>query len=97
MKQRLPDVCDFCGKEIKSELQYASEWFQGKSTFGENRIRAKIKADCCHPCFVEICKTGYKPTWIKEHRNPQYVAGSKKAAEKYFVAVEETEQQTIED
>ena len=96
-KQKLPDICNFCAKEIKSQTQYISEWFQGKSTFSDPRIRLKERLDCCHECFLNICKTGLKPTWIKEHKNPQWVAGSKKADEKYFIQVQEPDpQQTIE-
>jgi len=90
-KQKLPDICNFCGKEIKSETQYISQWFQGKSTFGETRIRMKELLDCCHECFLNICKTGLKPNFVKEQRNPQWVSGSKKAAEKYFIEVQEPE------
>ena len=76
-KQRLPDICNFCAKEINSETQYISEWFQGKSTFSDPRIRLKEKLDCCHNCFLEMLKVcKLKPTWVKEMKNPQYVKGS---------------------
>lgn len=87
-KQRLPDICNFCKKEIDSEMQYASEWFQGKTTFSDPRIRLKQKLDCCQKCFLDICKNSdEKMIWVKEMKNPQWVAGSKKADEKYFILV----------
>ncbi len=97
-KQKLPDTCDFCGKSIDSEMQYASEWFQGKTTFSDPRIRLKERLDCCHKCFLEVCTNGLKPTWIKEQKNPNYVAGSKKGSGKeYYILVQEPNpQQKIE-
>lgn len=95
MKQKLPDKCDMCGKEITSETQYTSQWFQGKSTFSSPRIRAKKTMDTCHPCFLEICKIGYKPEWIKEIKNPQYKKGSTVPEEKpYYIEVIEPDPQT---
>ena len=88
-RQKLPDKCDLCGKEITSEMQYCSEWYQGRSTFQSPRTRLKELLDCCHPCFIEICKNELKPTWIKENKNPQYVAGSKEASKKYWIPVVE--------
>ena len=88
-RQKLPDVCNFCGKDIDSEMQYVSEWFQGRSSFGEKRVRLKEKLDACHKCFLEICENGLKPTWIKEQKNPQYVKGSTVAEEKpYWLLIE---------
>ena len=44
-KQKLPDICNFCSKTIYSEMQYSSEWFQGKTTFSDPRIRLKSSID----------------------------------------------------
>ena len=93
MRQILPDICNFCGKDISSEIQYSSEWFQGRSSFGQNRIRLKERIDCCHTSFMEVCKNGLKPTWIKEAKNPQYRPGSKLASEKYYIPTVEPEVQ----
>ena len=92
-RQKLPDKCDLCGKEIASEMQYVMEAYQGKNTFGDLRIRAKSKLDVCHPCWLEICKNGYKPNFIKELKNPQYKAGSKLAEEKYYIPYPESDTQ----
>ncbi len=93
-RQKLPDNCDFCGKEISSAMQYTSEWFQGRGTFSDPRTRLKEKLDCCHSCFLEVCKNGLKPTWIKEHKNPNHIAGAKKGSgHEYFIAVIEPDLQ----
>ena len=92
-RQKLPDKCDLCGKEISSEMQYVMEAFQGKNTFGDIRVRAKTRLDVCHPCWLEICKNGYQPNFIKELKNPQYRAGSKLAAEKYYIPYPEIDPQ----
>lgn len=93
-KQKLPDICNFCGKEIDSQMQYVSEWFQGRSSFSDPRTRLKEKLDCCQKCFIEMCKIGkLEPTWIKEQKNPQWIAGSKKAEERYFIQVQDPELQ----
>lgn len=84
-KKRLPDVCDLCGKDIESEKQYVSEWFEGRSTFGDERSRAKNKVDCCHKCFLAICEHGYAPEWIHEIKNVNFISGSKKANDKFFI------------
>ena len=83
-RQVLPDVCDICGKEINSEMQYSFDVFQGKTTFGDEIVQGK-KMDCCQPCFIKIAKNGYKPNWIYKTKNQNYVAGSKKSDEKYWV------------
>ena len=90
-KQKLPDICNFCGKEIKSQMQYISEWFQGRSSFSDPRTRLKEKLDCCHECFLNICKTGLEPSWVKEQKNPQWISGSKKVDERYFIEVQDPE------
>ena len=90
-RQKLPDICDFCAKEIDSETQYTLEAFQGKSTFGDIRIKDFNKLDCCHKCWLEICTNGHKPKLVKEQKNPGWVPGSKKANEKYYVPVIEPE------
>ena len=97
-KPKVPYTCDFCAKEISSEKQYVLEAFEGKSSFSDPRIRAKSKLDCCHKCFLNICENGLKPTWIKEQKNPNYVAGSKKGSGKeYYILVQEPNpQQKIE-
>ncbi len=84
-RQSLPDLCNFCGQEIKTEMQYTSEWFQGKSSFSDPRVRLKERLDCCQVCFLNVCKHNFKPTWIKEARNPNWVQGSKKPEEKYYI------------
>lgn len=83
-RQTLPDICDICGKEISSESQYVFEPYQGKKTFGDEITKGKI-IDCCHKCFMAIAKNGYKPEWKTLKKNPNYVAGSKKSDEKYWL------------
>ena len=87
-RQKLPDLCNFCAKEINTEQQYTLEAFDGRSTWfntkGE-RTKAKSKLDMCHACFLEVCKNGFKPNWVTEIKNPNYVAGSKEADKKYSI------------
>ena len=28
-------------------------------------------ADMCHPCFLEVCKTGFKPVWKTRKLNDE--------------------------
>ena len=96
-RQKLPDLCNFCGDEIKEGKQYVSEWFEGKSTFSDPRVRAKNKMDSCHKCFLQICERGYAPEWIHEMKNENFKSGSKKASEKYFIPVPDpTTQEKLE-
>ena len=90
----LPDICDICGKEIDSEQQYCAELFQGRTTFSDDRVRAKKRLDICHPCFMKICENGYKPNWLAEIKNVNYKPGSKLASEKFFTPKPEPELQT---
>ena len=97
-RQSLPDICDTCGKEIpKDQKQYIAELFEGKSSFTDKRSRAQTKLYICHTCFLNFCKNGYEPNFISEMRNPQWVQGSKLAAEKYYVVVPEIDPQTKVD
>ena len=87
-RQKLPDVCNFCAKDISSEMQYCMEIIQGRSLMPQIRTKAKNLADMCQDCFMNIAKLGYEPKWFKEQRNPQYKAGSKLATEKYYIPVD---------
>lgn len=73
-RQVLPDVCDTCGKEIKSGAQYSLQYSQ-KTPKGESKkgvfIKANNPADQCHKCFTEMCKNGYKPNWVTLKKNEQ--------------------------
>ena len=96
MKQKLPDICDICAKDIDTEMQYTFEVYQGKSAWFNAqgiRIKAKQRIDCCHPCWLTICKNGYKPNFIKEQKNPNYVKGSDKEDEKYSFIIEQPDTQ----
>jgi len=73
-----------CGKEITSESQYVFEPYQGKKTFADEIVKGKL-IDCCQSCFLKITKNGYKPQWEKKRKNPNYVAGSKVAGERYWI------------
>ncbi len=61
--RKTPRICDACGKDIVSEIQYKlqiSQRSQKRGTF----VKANNDADFCHPCFMELAKNGYKPDWI---------------------------------
>lgn len=95
MRQVIPDICDVCAKEIKSEMQYCFEVFQGRTTFGDEVIQG-ARMDCCQPCFIKIAKNGYKPNWTYKTKNPNYVAGSKEADKKYWI-IETQEQREMKN
>ncbi len=66
-RQSLPDVCNNCAKEITG-MAYTVQYTQNLPK--EDRVKGEFvktndKADQCHACFLEVCKTGYKPNWIK--------------------------------
>ncbi len=101
-RQKHPDKCDFCNLDIEvGKVQYSLEikMNDGTTSFNE-QVRAKNRLDMCNPCYIErIAKGGYQPDWIREIKNENYKAGSKKANEKYFIPKLNTEgipaQQTI--
>ena len=96
MKPHQPDICDLDGKPITSEKQYTFEVYEGRTAWFDSkgvRSKAKIKIDCCHACFMNICKNGYTPKFVKEQKNANYVKGSDKPEEKYSFILEEPDPQ----
>ena len=75
-RAKIPDRCDICGLDIKSETQYMFEVYQGRSSFGKERVKGS-NMDCCHKCFLDIAKQGYEPNWKHSIKNPIYVKGGK--------------------
>ena len=71
------------------------EPYEGKSSFGETRIRAKNRIDCCHNCWIEICSKGYAPNFVEEYKNPKWVRGSKIAGERYYEPVPDNQSRSI--
>ena len=72
-RQLLPSICDFCAKEIASEMAYNLQISQ-KGKKGESRgkfVKAQNTADMCHPCFLKVCVNGYKPNWIVLEKNSE--------------------------
>ena len=61
-RQHTPNICDFCGKSISSEMEYSVQINQKKGGKGKF-IKAENKADMCQDCFLFVCKNGYKPNW----------------------------------
>ncbi len=67
-RKTTPVICDFCAKEIASIMRYTCQFNQvdtEKSTKGQF-VTCENKADMCQACFVEICKNGFKPNWVKK-------------------------------
>ena len=84
-KKISPSICDFCGDEIHpDETSYTHEIEQKRDWKSNKRAKGK-NADQCHRCFIKMCDLGYKPEWKHEYLNPNWVAGSKKAEEKYWL------------
>lgn len=70
--QKQPRICDSCGKKCKEgdevyKLQISKRGNQD-SVKGEF-VKANNDADMCHPCFMKMATTGYKPNWIKLRKN----------------------------
>jgi hypothetical protein len=63
-----PAVCDFCAKDITTEMQYRLDINQKGSTKGQF-VKCSNSADMCHDCFIQICSNGFKPKWIKLVKN----------------------------
>ncbi len=84
-RQRNPINCDLCSTEIEEhDKQYVFEAYEGTSTFKSPRTRAQKIIDCCHKCWMKICENGYKPKFIEELKNPNWVSGSKKGSGKEY-------------
>lgn len=67
-RQQLPAVCDFCAKNVTSEMQYRLDINQKGSGKGQF-VKCSNSADMCHDCFIEVCSNGFKPKWIKLVKN----------------------------
>ena len=68
-RKRQPIICDFCGKEIESQMRYSLQFNRTNTEKPSEKgsfITSSSKADQCHPCFLEICKNGYKPKWVRK-------------------------------
>ena len=64
----VPKICDFCGKEITSEIKYRAQISQVGTKWKKGGVRKFTKAnndaDMCHPCFMSMDKVGYKPDFV---------------------------------
>ena len=63
-----PAVCDFCAKDITTEMQYRLDINQKGSTKGQF-VKCSNSADMCHDCFIQICSNGFKPKWVRLVKN----------------------------
>ena len=61
-REPTPRTCDFCGSKILDGMTYRHQISQRGGTLGKF-VKANNDADQCHPCFLEMAKTGYKPKW----------------------------------
>ncbi len=66
--KKVPRICDFqiakqCEGDILTEMQYKVQISQRGGKKGEF-TKASKDADCCHYCFLAICKTGFEPKWV---------------------------------
>ena len=68
-RELVPRTCDFCGKKIKEGMTYRHQISQRGGTLGKF-TKANNDADQCHECFLEMCKTGYKPIWTTLVKDP---------------------------
>ena len=70
----VPRTCDLCGKDVTSEKKYRAQINErtSKGDYSEATIvKCKNDADMCHGCFLEICKNGYEPKWVKIVKNDE--------------------------
>tara|TARA_R110002020_G_scaffold474831_2_gene707670 strand:- start:87 stop:362 length:276 start_codon:yes stop_codon:yes gene_type:complete len=68
-RKRQPITCDFCAKEIESQMRYTAQFNQTNTEKPSEKgsfITSSSKADMCHACLIEIAKNGYKPKWVKK-------------------------------
>ena len=73
--KKVPRICDFqiakqCEGDILTEQQYKFQVSIRGGKRGEF-TKASMDADCCHYCFLAICKTGYAPKWVTMFKNPE--------------------------
>jgi hypothetical protein len=68
-RKYVPAVCDLCATDIESEMKYGFDVTQKNGVRG-TFVKCSNSADMCHPCFIKICKNGFKPIWIKGVKNP---------------------------
>ncbi len=81
-----PDTCDICGLKIDSEKQYLFEVYDG-NPWSKKQVKG-ANMDCCHKCFLDICKQGYEPKWATTIKNPLYVKGG---SQPYRIPMPETD------
>ena len=86
-KPKIPITCDIHGGEIQSEKRYIFEVYDEKGSWAKVQSRAG-NIDCCHKCFLDICKQGYKPEWKTTLKNPKY---TKANDEPYRIPMPETD------
>ena len=79
-------TCDIHGGVIDSEKSYTFEVYEG-SPWSKTQIKGQ-NIDCCHKCFLDICKQGYVPQWKTTVKNPKY---TKTNDEPYRVELVETD------
>ncbi len=91
-RAKIPDRCDICGQDIKSEKQYMFEVYEGRTSFGKERSKG-TNMDCCHKCFIDICKQGYEPNWKHSIKNPSYVKGG---SQPYWLDKPDIQTQTLD-
>ena len=71
-KPKIANICDFCAKDITSEMEYSLQINQkGKKGSKGKFVKADNKADMCQPCFLDICKNGYKADWTTLKKNAE--------------------------
>jgi len=84
-RKEIPDICDFCGKDIKTGNQYCCEIISGKYLFAD-KLQKSARMDICHGCLMAaIKKSKWKPEWKMYKKNTNYQAGSKDPKHKYWL------------
>ncbi len=68
--KKVPRVCDFCAKDILTEMKYKLQVSQRGSVKGKF-VKSNSDMDMCHDCFMKSCTNGYKPIWITLVKNEQ--------------------------
>ena len=70
-KNKIPDTCDLCSKQITSEKQYSLQMTVKTTTRTKGRfIKLSKNADCCQKCYLNMRANGYDGLEVIMQQDP---------------------------